>query len=131
MEVHDHVVPIRTYVSVLAALMFLVVLTVAAACIDLNRLLHAPFWNLTVAMLIAVTKAILIILFFMHVKYSSRLVWAFATAAFVWLGIMMTLSLSDYLTRDYPEGSPTSAPQSGSQVIRPPPRPDAVVPGAD
>jgi len=128
---HDHVVPTQVYARVLAVLMLLLVVTVAAACLDLDHIFHAPYWNMTVAVLIAITKAVLIILFFMHVKYSSRIVWAFASAAFVWLGIMMTLSLSDYTTRNFPEGSPTMpAVQTGPEIIRPAPRPDAVVPGA-
>ena len=132
MEVaHDHVVPTKIYVRVLATLMLLLVVTVGAACLDLDHLFHAPYWNMTIAVLIAITKAILIMLFFMHVKYNSRIVLAFACSAFVWLGIMMTLSLTDYTTRDYPEPGPrVPAVQASPEIIRTPPRPDAAVPGA-
>ena len=126
----DHIVSPTIYVVVLLGLMALLVLTVIAASIDLDAHFHRRYVNLGVALAIAIAKAVLIILFFMHVKYSSRLVWAFASAAFVWLGIMMTLSLSDYLTRDYPEGTPTSPPEAGPELRRSAPNPDTVVPGA-
>ena len=114
-KVEEHVVSPRIYIVILLTLMMLLVLTVVAAFVDLDKLLGhghqgSAYWNMGVAILIAVAKAVLIILFFMHVKYSSRLVWAFAVAGFVWLGIMMTLTLSDYLSRNYPAGSPKSSP---------------------
>ena len=128
---HDHVVSPKIYIKVLSTLMLLLVVTVAAACLDLDHIFHAPYWNMTIAVLIAITKAVLIILFFMHVKYNSQVVWAFASAAFVWLGIMMGLSLSDYTTRKFPEASPAAPTvQAGPAIIPPAPRPDAGVPGA-
>lgn len=130
-EKHEHIVSPSSYVAVLITLLVLLVLTVAVAFIDLDRRFGHPYLNLAVALFIAVTKAFLIMLIFMHVKYSSQLVWAFAGAAFVWLGILMVLSLSDYLSRNYPEGSPRSRPLGGTpEIQRPPPLPDAVVPGA-
>ena len=51
------------------------------------------------ALTIAVVKMLLVILFFMHVRYSSRLTWIFVAAGFIWLLIMLDLTLSDYLTR--------------------------------
>ena len=91
----QHVLPIRTYFNIFGLLLGLLVLTVVAAEIDLGR------FNLTVAMAIAVTKALLILLYFMHVKFSSKLTWAFAGASFLWLGIMITLFFQDYLTRGW------------------------------
>ena len=133
-EEHEHVVSPVIYISVLIALMVLLALTLVAAFYDLDRKLSTsifPYWNMTVAVLIAICKAFLIVLFFMHVKYASKVTWAFAGAAFVWLGIMMTLSLSDYVTREYPSGTPASAQiQPNPSVIRTPARKDAVVPGA-
>src|SRR4051812_2188146 len=88
---------LRTYYIVFAWLMGLLVLTVLAAQVDLDHLF--PGLNLLVAMMIAVAKGGLVVLFFMHVKQSSKLTWIFASAAFVWLAIMFAYSFSDYLTR--------------------------------
>ena len=107
-EEHEHIVPPRLYVVILLALMALLVLTVVAAFIDLDKKFHGGYWNMSLAILIAMLKGILIILFFMHVKYSSRLTWAFAGAAFVWLGILLTLTMTDYASRQYPPGTPAS-----------------------
>jgi cytochrome c oxidase subunit 4 len=135
-EHEEHIVSPAIYIAVLATLMLLLALTIFAAFVDLDKLLapkdhHGPlYWNMTVALLIAICKAILIILFFMHVKYGSRLTWAFATAGFVWLGIMVTLTMSDYLTRGFPPGSPKSSPSDPSpSYVRPQPLHDPVVPG--
>lgn len=136
-EHEEHVVSPVIYIAVLVTLMVLLTLTLIAAFVDLDKLIAGEhhsgtaYWNMTVALLIAICKAFLIILFFMHVKYGSRLTWAFAAAGFVWLGIMMTLSMSDYFTRNYPAGSPKSSPNYPSPTYeRPQPRHDAVVPGA-
>jgi cytochrome c oxidase subunit IV len=85
-----HVVPVPVYLGVFAALMVLTLVTVWAAGQDFGPA------NTLVAMGIAVTKAVLVILFFMHVKYSSRLVWLVVAAAFVWLILMLGITLSDY-----------------------------------
>jgi cytochrome c oxidase subunit 4 len=68
-------------------------LTVQIAFFDLGRL------NTVVALTIAVIKATLVVLFFMHVKYSTRLTWAVVLGSIFWLGIMFVLTMSDYLTR--------------------------------
>ena len=57
--------------------------------------------NTPVALTIAVLKALLVILFFMHVKDSPRLTWLVVASGFVWLGIMIALTLSDYLSRGW------------------------------
>jgi cytochrome c oxidase subunit IV len=57
-------------------------------------------WNTVAAMSIAVVKMLLVVLIFMHVRYSARLVWVFAAAGLFWLFIMVSLMMSDYLTRD-------------------------------
>ena len=126
-EDREHVVPPSIYVAVLTALMVLLALTLITAFVDLDRKFGAPYLNMSVAVLIAIVKAVLIILFFMHVKYSSRLTWAFAGAAFVWLGIMLTLSMSDYVTRGPSPTPRTGAAPASPQIIRPPPRQDSVV----
>jgi cytochrome c oxidase subunit IV len=88
-----HVIPLPVYHSVLGALMVLLILTLVAAHYDLGE------WNLVIAMTIAVAKMLLVVLFFMHLRYSSGLVRLFAGAAIFWLSILFTLSLSDYFSR--------------------------------
>ena len=89
---------LRTYWKIFIALMVLLVLTVLMSLVHLDHVL--PGLNLIVALIIASIKGALVVLFFMHVKHSSKLTWIFATAAFLWLGIMLALSFGDYLTRD-------------------------------
>src|SRR5260370_27715430 len=91
----EHVVPRKVYFGIFSALIVLTVLTVAVARINLQQ------YNTIVALTIAVVKATLVILYFMHVRYSSRLTWVFVSAGIFWLGIMIALTLSDYLTRGW------------------------------
>jgi cytochrome c oxidase subunit 4 len=93
--ISQRVVTIRVYVAVWAALMCLLGGTIVASLFDLGIL------NPVVALLIAAAKAVLIILFFMHVKYAGRLVFVFAAAGFFWLGILLVLSMSDYVSRGW------------------------------
>jgi cytochrome c oxidase subunit 4 len=92
----EHVVPIRVYLAIFGALMVGTVLTVMAAFWDLP-----PPLNTVVAMTIAVLKATLVVLYFMHVRYSSRLTWVVIASGLIWLGILFALTLSDYLTRGW------------------------------
>ena len=94
-----HVLPVRTYLVIFAILMVLLVLTVAVAFVHLG-----PF-NIVVAMTVAIVKATLVVLFFMHVKYSSRLTQVFVVAAFLWLGIMFVFTFADYATRQWTPNS--------------------------
>ena len=96
----DHVVPVRIYLLVFAALMVGTITTYFAAQVDMESMFHTTFpLNSLVALSIAVTKAVLVILFFMHVKYSTRLTKVVVVAGFFWLGIMLTITMSDYLFR--------------------------------
>src|SRR5437773_11759795 len=88
-----HIVPTRVYYTIYAILMVCTLLTVQIAFLDLGRL------NTVAALVIAVFKATLVVLFFMHVKYSTRLTWAVVLGSVFWLGIMFVLTLGDYLTR--------------------------------
>lgn len=88
-----HVSPKSTYYLIFAALMVLTATTVAVAFVPLG-----PF-NFPVAISIAITKGTLVILFFMHAKYSSRLTKLFVGTAFFFLAILLGLSLTDYLSR--------------------------------
>ena len=88
-----HVVPTRVYYTIYAVLMLCTYLTVQIALFDLGAL------NTVAALAIAVFKAVLVVLFFMHVKYSSRLTWVVVIGSLFWLGILLTLTFADYLTR--------------------------------
>jgi len=85
----------RAYLINGLALLILLGLTIGAAHINLGPL------NTVVALAISVAKAALIILFFMHIRYSKPLMWLCAGAGFFWLGIMIVLAMSDYLTRGW------------------------------
>ena len=89
----SHILPTRVYYTIFAILLLCTYLTVQIAFLDLGAL------NTVAALGIAVFKATLVVLFFMHVKYSSRLTWAVVIGGVFWLGILLTLTLTDYLTR--------------------------------
>jgi cytochrome c oxidase subunit IV len=92
-EAHAVHVPVYVYYWNFAALMVLLVITLVAAHLKLGE------FNLVIAITIAVAKAVLIVLFFMHLAYSTRLVRVFAGAALFWLLIMFALTLGDYFGR--------------------------------
>jgi cytochrome c oxidase subunit IV len=94
-----HVAPTSLYLSIFAALLVGTGLTVVVAFFDLG------FMNNVVMLTIACAKAILVILFFMHVRWSSRLTWVVAASGFFWLLIMFSITMSDYLTRGWMYGS--------------------------
>ena len=89
----EHIVPKRTYYLIFLMLMVLTAITVGVAFIDLGAM------NTVVALAIACTKATVVVLFFMHVKYSTRLTWAVVIGSVFWLGIMLVMTMGDYLTR--------------------------------
>jgi cytochrome c oxidase subunit 4 len=90
-----HIVRRSTYYAVSGALAVLLALTIAASYVDLGTL------NVVVAIGIATAKAVLIVLYFMHVRYSPPLVRMAAVAGFVWLGILLVLLLADYAARGW------------------------------
>ena len=96
-----HVVPLRVYLGVFLALLVLTGLTTWVAYFDLGSM------NTVVALAIAVTKMLLVILFFMHVKYSTGLTRVIILAGFFWFAILVALTLSDELTRGW---TPAPAP---------------------
>ena len=103
---------VRTYWVIFYWLMGLLVLTVIAGQIDLDRIVGGL--NAAVALTIAVAKAMLVVLFFMHVKKSSKLTWIFASSAFIWLVIMLVLTFNDYLTREKIPATDTSGQATAS-----------------
>jgi cytochrome c oxidase subunit 4 len=88
-----HVAPLGMYFAVFAALMILTVLTVWVSRIDLGA------FNTPVAMAVAIVKATVVILWFMHVIHSPRMTWIVVISSFLWLAVMFALFYSDYLTR--------------------------------
>ena len=90
-----HVVPVKLYLLVFGALMVGTVITVAAAFVDLGVL------NNVVMLGIAILKATLVVLFFMHVKYTTRLIHVVAAGGFFWLLILFAITMADYLTRGW------------------------------
>jgi len=90
----ETIVPVSAYLWVFLSLILLTVTTTAVAFIDLGA-----EWNTAVALAIAVVKALLVVLFFMHVLYSRPLTWVFVGAGFFWLVILFALTLADYFTR--------------------------------
>src|SRR5580704_17543734 len=89
----SYLVPKRTYYAIYVTLLVCTYVTWQIASFDLGPL------NTIAALTIAVFKAVLVVLFFMHVKYSSPLTWAVVIGGVFWLGIMLSLTLGDYLTR--------------------------------
>jgi cytochrome c oxidase subunit 4 len=89
----EHVTSRKTYFAVFGALLVLTALTVMVAKVDLG-------WaNNVVALGIAFTKAILVLLFFMHVRHSTRMTMLTAAAGFFWLALMLGVTMMDYWTR--------------------------------
>jgi cytochrome c oxidase subunit 4 len=114
----------KTYVLIWVALMILLLLTWGLAKLNLGLA------NTVAAMLIAIVKMLLVILFFMHVRYNSKLTWIFAGAGFVWFLIMVVLTMNDYLTRGlvrpenktisyWQNGVPTPAPGKSPGEVKP------------
>ena len=99
----EHIVSRKIYYVVFGALMLGTILTVVAANVDFGALTGFAPMNDIIAMTIAVAKAMLVILFFMHVRYGSRLIMVAVAAGFFWLGIMLVLTLSDYQSRRWLE----------------------------
>jgi cytochrome c oxidase subunit 4 len=102
---HGHKeVSVGTYVAVFLALMVLTGVTVWAAGQDFGAM------NTVVALAIAVTKAALVVLFFMHVKYGTNLVKLCVVSAVTWLGLLIVITMSDYASRGWLSPRPRSAP---------------------
>ena len=90
----EHIVSVKTYITIWLALLVLTGLTAGIAFVDLG-----PF-NTVVALVIATLKALLVVLIFMHVKYASdRLTKVVLVSALFWLFLLLGLSLADYTTR--------------------------------
>jgi|SRR5271157_1762697 len=96
-----HVVPKKIYFFVFGALLALTALTTAMAYVNLGQ------WNTVVALIIACCKATLVVLFFMHLRWSPRLMRVVLLSAILWLAILISLTTTDFFSRDWtpiPEG---------------------------
>ena len=94
-----HVAPKSLYYLVFGALVIGTILTVVVARFDLGPL------NNVVMLTVACAKALLVVLFFMHVRWGTRLTWVVAASGFFWLLILFVLTMSDYLSRGWMTGS--------------------------
>ncbi len=90
-----HVIPVGTYLGIFAALILLTGLTVWVAFYDFGAL------NTVIAVGIACVKALLVALFFMHLKYSARILWLYAGTAIAFFILLITITLSDYRSREW------------------------------
>ena len=93
---HDHM-NIPKYLGIFGILVVGTILTYFVATVDLDHIF--PGANTLVALLIAFTKMSFVMLFFMHVYWSPRLIWLTAVASFFWLAIMFAFTMQDYFTR--------------------------------
>ena len=98
-HVEHHIAPKSLYFLIFGALMIGTLITVVVAFFDLGVL------NNVVMLAVACTKALLVVLYFMHVRWSTRLTWVVAASGFVWLLILFGFTLGDYLTRTWVEGT--------------------------
>ena len=92
----EHIVPVKVYITIFLVLVVGTALTVLAAFVD-----FPCRFNTIVALTIATIKATFVVLYFMHVRYSSRLIWVIMAAALFWMAILFAFTFSDYLTRDW------------------------------
>src|SRR3954452_19309860 len=92
----EHIVPVKIYVTIFLALLLGTALTVMAAFVDFPWQL-----NTIVALTIATIKATLVVLFFMHARYSTRLVWVIVAAALFWMAILFAFTFADFNTRSW------------------------------
>ena len=95
----EHIVSPKIYFAIFGTLMLGTIITVMAAYKDLGQ------WNIVVALAIATFKATLVVLYFMHARYSPKRTQLVVVCAVFWLAIMLALTLSDYSTRPAHEGT--------------------------
>jgi cytochrome c oxidase subunit 4 len=92
---HEHIDSVKTYALVFVALLALTVITTLVAEVELGPL------NVAVALLIAVVKMLLVALFFMHLRHSAVLTKVVVCGGLLWLGILMVLTMADFVSRTW------------------------------
>jgi cytochrome c oxidase subunit IV len=90
-----HIIPAKIYVVIWVILMVLTVTTVFAATLELG------LFNIVLALLIATIKGTLVALFFMHLRYDTKLTMVTVVASIFWLFILFSLTMTDYITRGW------------------------------
>ncbi len=95
----EHIDSIKTYTLIFLALLALTFITSTVAYIDLVPL------NIVVALVIAVTKMLLVALFFMHVRYSTKLTKIVVAGGLLWLAILLLLTMADFVSRGWLAGT--------------------------
>ena len=106
----SHIAPTSSYVAVFGTLMVLTAVTVGAAFVHIGAL------NFPIALAIAITKATVVILFFMHVKYSSRLTKFVVASCLFFLACLFGLTFTDYLSRGWYASPRGTSSVGGTQV---------------
>lgn len=91
----EHIVSPKLYLGIILTLMVLTAVTVGAAYVELGP------WNIVVALVIATLKATLVVLYFMHVRYSPGRTKLIVVAGVFWLGLLLFMTLADYATRSW------------------------------
>ena len=101
----EHIVPVKIYLTIFGVLLLGTALTVLAAFHDFTFSVGGVNvqLNTIIALAIATTKATFVVLYFMHLRYSSRLTWVVLCSALFWLAIMFSLTLADYWSRGWVE----------------------------
>ena len=120
-----HISPTRTYYLIFGTLMVMTAVTVLVAFINIGIL------NFPVAISIAIFKATLVILFFMHAKYSSRLTKLVVSGAFFFLAILLGLTMTDYMSRGWHTSERGTATAGTMPRVGPPPVAEPVPAGAE
>ncbi len=92
---HAPITPVSTYISIFAALLILTAATYVVATFDFGVM------NTPIALVVAILKASLVVIYFMGVRYNTPLTKVMVVSGFFWLLIMFGLTLNDYLTRDW------------------------------
>ena len=108
----EHIVPVRIYITIFLALLMGTALTVFAAFYDFPWKL-----NTIVALTIATIKATLVVLYVMHVRYSTRLIWVIVASALFWMAILFALTFSDYNTRPWDRDRTAMLYSPGCNVV--------------
>ena len=98
-RVSEHIVPPKVYIGVFSALMIFTLITVLAAMADLNHIFSG--FNVLVALAIATFKASLVVLYFMHLRYSPKRTQLVIIASVFWLAVMLFMTMSDYASRPW------------------------------
>jgi cytochrome c oxidase subunit 4 len=113
----QEIVSIKLYFVIFVTLLVLLFATVLLALVPVSGAWRDVLTY--VGFSIAAAKGVLIVLYFMHVKFSSRLTWLFASAAFTWLGIMLVITFDDYWTRSPHDQPPIQQPPGRALEYRP------------